>query len=278
MKGALVSGGGAHGSFGVSQAEKLGNDFDIFYGWSTGALIAPLWAAGRIDVLKEVYFNTRNEDVFNVYPFTTQGKISLLKGILQEIKGRRTWGETKPLKNQIDKYFTLEIWKSLQESGKEVVIGSSSIKSKLFNVDYYSSKDLDFEEFKTAMWASASPIFYGSIVDIRGVQHTDAGLKEILNFKKAIEKGCTSLDAIIHKTKSEDSAEYITEVSSLHDYLGRVIELLPNACSSEVLDLGAEWAKTKGCDVNLIYMPFNPDFTAFQFDPVKMKQLYLDTI
>lgn len=277
MRVALVSGGGSKGAFGVGQAERLGNTYDVFYGWSTGALIAPLWALGRFDILKEVYFNSTNKDIFNVSPFTKSGDNDYVKGIIRTILGKPTWGETKPLKAQIDKYFTRDLWNELQWSKKEVIVGSSNIKRTNFNVEYYSSKRLCFEDFKTAMWASASPVFYGSIVELAGVQHTDAGTVEILNFKKAIEKGATYIDAIIHRTQAEDLTEYSGKVKWLPDYIGRVLPSLEDDCPVEVIELGADWARAKGCQVNLIYMPFQPDYTSFQFDPVKMRAFYNQT-
>lgn len=278
MKAALISGGGSRGTFGIGQAEKLGNDYDVFYGWSTGALIAPLWALGEFETLKYLYFNTENKDIFNVYPFNKKGKLNVLKCLFRFLIGKQTLGEMIPLRDQIDKNFTIEKWNALQESGKEVIIGASNIKSKTFEVKYFSSKTETYEDFKLAMWASACPPIFGSLTKIQGVQYADAGTIEILNFKNAIEKGATHIDAIIHRTANNSENNYITDVNTISDYIGRLLPTLGNNCPSEVIKLGKEWAESNGCNVNLIYMPFPANFTSFQFDPVKMKQLYLDTI
>jgi predicted patatin/cPLA2 family phospholipase len=279
MKIGLVSGGGSRGVFGVGQAEKLGSNYDIFYGWSTGALIAPLWSIGDFETLKSLYFNVNNKDIFNVYPFDKSGNLNVLMLLKRLLLGKKTVGEMLPLKGLIDKYFTEDKWNQLQKSGKEVIIGASCVKNKYFSVKYFSSKEETYENFKMAMFASASPPLIGSLVEINGIEYTDAGTVEVINFTNALNKGATYIDAIIHKIEIEElvSASYINNIKSIGDYVGRLLPSLENNTPIEVIKLGKEWAEAKGCKTNIIYMPYEPDFKSFQFDPVKMKQFYDDT-
>ena len=277
-KAGLCSGGGSHGSFGLGQAEKLGHDYDIFHGESTGALIAPLWAIGRYDILKQVYFNSTNSDIFNVYPFNKNGNFNILNGIKRLISGKATFGETLPLKSQIDKYYLKEHFDLLKTLGKEVIIGTSNMRRYDFKVEYFSSNDLSFEDFKTVMWASASPPLYGSIINFRGTQYCDAGTREVINFTKVIDMGATHIDAIIHRTKDEDTNLYSGIITRIWDLIGRLLPSLLNCGPIDAIELGARDAIASGCETNLIYMPFEPSFSPFQFIPEKMREFYLKTI
>jgi len=278
MRAGLCSGGGSHGSFGLGQAEKLGNNYDLFHGESTGALIAPLWAIGRFDVLKKVYFNSTNKDIFNVYPFTASGNLNIWNLVKRTTALKATLGETLPLKAQIDRYYLKEYFDLLKELNKEVIIGTSNLRRYDFKVEYFSSKDLSFEDFKTIMWASASPPIYGSIVNYNGTQYGDAGTREVINFTTVLDKGATYIDAIIHRTKDEDTNLYSSTITRYWDMAGRLLPSLLNTGPVDAIELGARDARASGCDVNLIYMPFQPDFGPFQFDPKKMQALYYSTI
>lgn len=69
-KALILSGGGAKGAFSVGALKVLTEvrgalDFDIISGTSTGSLIAALLAAGRLDLLEEIYLNVDNTDIVN---------------------------------------------------------------------------------------------------------------------------------------------------------------------------------------------------------------------
>ena len=69
-KALILSGGGAKGAFSVGALKVLQEsrghlDFDIISGTSTGSLIAALLAAGRLDLLEEIYLNVDNTNIVN---------------------------------------------------------------------------------------------------------------------------------------------------------------------------------------------------------------------
>lgn len=69
-KALILSGGGAKGAFSIGALKVLKEsrgtlDFDIISGTSTGSLIAALLAAGRLDLLEEIYLNVDNTDIVN---------------------------------------------------------------------------------------------------------------------------------------------------------------------------------------------------------------------
>src|SRR6185503_18711315 len=68
MKKALViSGGGSKGAFAVGVYKYLISnfslDFDILVGTSTGSLIVPLAALGKLDLLEELYTTQKTENI-----------------------------------------------------------------------------------------------------------------------------------------------------------------------------------------------------------------------
>lgn len=270
----LGSGGGAYGVFSVAKAERMGYfDYDVFIGWSTSSLQVALIAIGEINLLKQIYMNTSQSDVFNVNPFDINGKVMIWNVIKRSIQFKPTLGETKALKSLIDKHYKIEHFELLKRKGKEVLIAVSSLESKELKVKYFSSNECDFETFKAAMWASASPLIYGDIVEINGKQYTDAGAVEILSFDKAIEMGATYIDAIIHRTKSKEQ-KYISKVKRWWDFLGRISPAIMGGIINDKIEEGADLARSKGIIVNEHYMPFEPDFTSFVFDPKKMTKFY----
>lgn len=68
----VVGGGGAKGAFAVGAARFLAQDaglaFDVFAGTSTGALFAPLAAAGLYDVAAQLYTRTSTADLLSQRP------------------------------------------------------------------------------------------------------------------------------------------------------------------------------------------------------------------
>lgn len=270
----LGSGGGSWGIWGVFKSEQLAKrNYDVYIGWSTMALQMAMIAIGEFFTLRHIYTSTKQHMVFNVNPFNANGKVSIWNLIKRTILLKPTLGETKALKNLIDYYYTERHFELLKLSGKEVIIACSALENKALKVVYFSSNDCDFETFKLAMWASASPPLYGDIVEIDGKQYTDVGAVEILSYSKAIELGATHIDSIIHRTKFQEH-KYITKVKRWWDLLGRITPAIQGGIVNDKIKEGAELAKSKGIEVNEYYMPFEPDFTSFIFDPVKMTRFY----
>ena len=277
MKCQLISGGGSRGPFGLALSERLSYiDHDKFIVWSVGSLIGPLAAINEFQLLKQVFFNTYQKDIFNVNPFNMDGSVNKWNFIKRTIGLKATLGETKPLKKLIDTHYKEEHFNMLRRSGKEVIVAASSVESKGLEVEYFSSNECDFETFKLAMWASASPPIYGDIVEINGKQYTDAGTVEILSFEKAIELGSTYIDAIIHRTKFEDK-KYITKVTRWWDMLGRIKPAAMGGIIDDKIELGAKYARALGIHVNEYYMSKESDYEPFIFIPEKMTKLYYDS-
>ena len=73
MKALIISGGGSKGAFAGGIAEYLINDccknYNLFVGCSTGSLLLPHLALGKIDKIKQIYTSVTQETIFNINPF-----------------------------------------------------------------------------------------------------------------------------------------------------------------------------------------------------------------
>ena len=116
MRALLISGGGSKGAFagGVAQylIEQRKLSYDIFIGTSTGSLLVPHLALGKILDIKEVYTNVNQSSIFSHSPFIIQRKNGIetvgihhwnvLKNMM---KGSKTFGESQNLKSLIKRNF-----------------------------------------------------------------------------------------------------------------------------------------------------------------------------
>ena len=82
MKALIISGGGSKGAFAGGIAEYLINDccnqYDLFVGSSTGSLLLPHLALGKIKKIKKIYTSVTQQDIFSISPF----KIKKMKRVM----------------------------------------------------------------------------------------------------------------------------------------------------------------------------------------------------
>ncbi|MCB0689980.1 MAG: patatin-like phospholipase family protein, partial [Saprospiraceae bacterium] len=156
MRALVISGGGAKGAYAGGVAEYLIRDrgihYDMFTGSSTGALLAPLLAAGEIDHARQVYTNVTQNDIFSAHPFIVKKKngvyssrINHLGIIKMFLKGRKTFGESFALRDLILKTFTIEHFNRIKEEGKKVAIAVSNFTCNV--VEHKYLRDCTYEEF-----------------------------------------------------------------------------------------------------------------------------------
>ena len=73
MKALVISGGGSKGAYAGGLAEYLmtgcGKEYELFIGTSTGGLLAPMLASGKLDEAKKVFTSVNQDSIFKVSPF-----------------------------------------------------------------------------------------------------------------------------------------------------------------------------------------------------------------
>ncbi len=206
MRALVISGGGAKGAYAGGVAECLireqGIRYDLFTGSSTGALLAPLLAAGEIDHAREVYTNVRQQDIFSTHPFIIKKKKGIYKirinhfGVLQMfLRGKKTFGESNALKELIGRTFTREHYERIKAQPQKVAIAVSNFSAN--TVEHKYLQDCTYEDFVEWIWISANFVPFMSLQIKNGQEYADGGFGNFIPIEEAIDAGATEIDVII---------------------------------------------------------------------------------
>lgn len=207
MKVALViSGGGSKGAFARGVAEflcKQGKEYAYFLGISTGSLLIPLLAIGKVDALKEIFLNVCQKNIFNSNPFIiptdTHGncvlKINHFKGLTLFLKGSKTLGESKNLSQLIKQSYSEDDPEKLKKSRKSVIVTVSNHTT--YEMEYKSIETTTYADALDWIWASANAPPFMSLLLTNGFEYTDGGFGNVAPIQKAIDLGCCDTGAIV---------------------------------------------------------------------------------
>ena len=127
MKALVISGGGSKGAYAGGVAHHLiveqAKEYNLFIGTSTGSLLLPHLALGKAEKLKSIYTNVTPKDIFNINPFIVKRKgnreyvaIKHWNVLWQLMRNKRTFGESKNLRKNISRNFTIEEFNTLKKS------------------------------------------------------------------------------------------------------------------------------------------------------------------
>ena len=211
MRALVISGGGSKGAFagGVAQylIEELQRDYDLYLGTSTGSLLISHLALNKCEKIKDIYTTVNQSSIFSNRPFLIKRRhgydqisINHLNVLLNFLKGKKTFGESKNLKKLIEATLSKEEFLSLQASKKDIVVTVSNIS--LNTVEYKSIKDFEYEEFCEWIWISCNYTPFMSLVYKNGCEYADGGLGTMVPIEEAIKRGATHIDAIILQTEA----------------------------------------------------------------------------
>jgi predicted patatin/cPLA2 family phospholipase len=206
MRALVISGGGSKGAFagGVAQylMEREKRQYDMFLGTSTGSLLVPHLAVNNIPKLYDIFTNVQQHDIFSVSPFVQRKKgdreyvsIDFVNSLWQFIKRKRTFGESKALKRNIKRNFTLDEYRQIKEQKHDVVVTVSNLSMN--RVEYKSINDCTYEEFCDWIWISCNYIPFMSLATRNGYEYADGGLGCVIPIREAILRGATEVDAIV---------------------------------------------------------------------------------
>ena len=239
MKKALViSGGGSKGAFSVGVIKDLVQtyslDFEILVGTSTGALIAPLAALGKIRELEDLYSTVTNDKIITKYNFGERvfnGDISIF-----------TFG---PLKNLIKSIYSDAFFNELMNSGKAVYLTTVCLQTEELVVfttaknpgpgKYYKLRTLvNADQFRAAVLASASqPVFTPPVKVDENVpgaphqnyQYVDGGVREYAGIAMAVDAGATEIFTIIHASRGGVVADDALQFRQIFPILQQTIAM-----------------------------------------------------
>lgn len=209
MKKALVvSGGGSRGAFAVGVIKYLSQTFaleyDVFVGTSTGSLVVPLAALGKLDALQDLYTSTNTSDI-------------IIKDNLGNRLSENSIFRVTPLWERIKSIYTDDFYEELMQSGKEIYINTTCLQSEELVVftnaaspkesKYYRTKKIiNGDHFRKAVLASAcQPVFMTPVMvnlnvpgeENPGFQFVDGGVREYAGVEMAINAGAEEIFTIL---------------------------------------------------------------------------------
>ncbi|WP_439131057.1 patatin-like phospholipase family protein [Polaribacter sp.] len=279
MKKALViSGGGSKGAFagGVAQylMKKEHRDYDLFVGTSTGSLMVSHLALGMLDELKKLYTNVNQKTIFSNNPFVIKKvagekivSINHFNTLINFLKGRKTFGESKNLRRLIRDNITKEMYEAISKSNKEVVVTVSNLTAN--QIEYKSSNDCSYDDFCDWIWGSCNYVPFMSLLEKNKQQYADGGFGSLVPIREAILRGATEIDAIILETE-------VTQINRLHSknpfsLLFDVFDFMLTHVERHNITIGKLAASNKNVKLNLYYTPTVLTTNSLVFDETKMR-------
>ncbi|WP_121666629.1 patatin-like phospholipase family protein [Mesonia aquimarina] len=211
MRALVISGGGSKGAYAGGVAEHLirvqKRNYDMFIGSSTGSLLLTHLATGKIDKLYHIYTNVKQNSIFSLNPFIIKHKddreyvtINYLNTILQFLKSKRTFGESKNLRKLIEKNITEEEFEVAKARTKDIVVTVSNLTKN--KIEYKSINDFSYKEFCDWIWISCNYVPFMSLVNKNNCEYADGGFGSVVPIREAIRRGATEIDAIILESEN----------------------------------------------------------------------------
>lgn len=262
MRALVISGGGSKGAFAGGVAQYLmqheHRQYDMFLGTSTGSLLVSHLALGKIAKLNHIFTNVQQSDIFSVSPFVQRTKgdreyvsIDFVNSLWQFIKRKRTFGESKALKRNIKKNFTLEEYEQIKANSKEVVVTVANLSMN--RVEYKSINDCSYEEFCNWIWISCNYIPFMSLAVVNGHEYADGGLSSVIPIREAILRGATEVDAIVLEAETMDKQKVLGKnpFSLMLNLFGHLLDQVER---NDIV-IGKLAAKNNDVQLNLYYTP-----------------------
>jgi predicted patatin/cPLA2 family phospholipase len=262
MRALVISGGGSKGAFagGVAQylMEREKRKYDMFLGTSTGSLLVPHLAVNNIPKLHEIFTNVQQQDIFSISPFVQRKRgdreyvsIDFINSLWQFIKMKRTFGESKALKRNIRRNFTLAEFQKIKQEKHDVVVTVSNLSMN--RVEYKSVADCSYEEFCNWIWISCNYIPFMSLAKVNGYEYADGGLGSVIPIREAILRGATEVDAIVLEAETMGKQKVLGKnpFSLMISLFGHLL----NQVERNDIVIGKLAAKNRNVKLNLYYTP-----------------------
>lgn len=279
MRALVISGGGSKGAFAGGVAQYLLQEkkyqYDLLLGTSTGSLLIPHLALGKIDKIHSIYTNVNMDKIFDVNPFVVRHKdgldtvsINHFHVITQFLRGRRTFGESHRLRDYIRKNFTRSEFNTLKASKTNIVVTVTNLSKN--EVEYKCIRDFDYDEFCDWIWISCNYIPFMSLVNKNECDYGDGGFSSLVPIREAINRGATEIDVIILETETQISKRPIGK--NPFSLMVDLFQTLLNQVEKHDITIGKLAAKNKDAKLNLYYTPIKLTDNALVFNKKHMKE------
>ena len=281
MRALVISGGGSKGAFagGVAQylIEENKRDYEIFCGTSTGSLLIPHIAIGKIDKIREKYTNVCQHDIYNISPFnikknadgSIKTSINHFNTLRMFIKRKKTFGEHLNLRKTISRTVSEEDFELIRNSGKHVIVTVSNLSTR--KIEYKYARDNTYEDFLDWMWASTSFVPFMSIIEKNGFEYADGGFGNYIPIEEAINLGASEIDCIVLTPRHQKFQGGGS--SNAFDVLLQSMQFMHHQLSKHDILIGhLESIYNDDVKVNFIFTPRVLTEYSFYFDPEQMAE------
>lgn len=279
MRALVISGGGSKGAFAGGVAQYLLQEkkyqYDLLLGTSTGSLLIPHLALGKVDKIHSIYTNVNMDKIFDVNPFVVRHKdgldtvsINHFHVIMQFLRGRRTFGESHRLRKYIRDNFTLSEFNTLKASPTTIVVTVTNLSKN--EVEYKCIRDFDYDEFCDWIWISCNYIPFMSLVNKNDCDYGDGGFSSLVPIREAINRGATEIDVIILETETQITKRPIGK--NPFSLMVDLFQTLLIQVEKHDITIGKLAAKNKDAKLNLYYTPIKLTNNALVFNKKHMKE------
>ncbi len=283
MRALVISGGGSKGAFagGVAQflIEEKQHQYDLLIGTSTGSLLIPHLALGKVEKIHEIYTNFGMHKIFSITPFVVKHKneidtvkIHHFNVLLQFLKGKRTFGESKNLRKFIEEQFTISEFNELKNSKTDVVVTVTNLSKN--QVEYKSIRDFEYFDFLDWIWISCNYVPFMSLVSKNDSEYGDGGFTSLVPIREAIKRGATEIDVIILETETQ--LDPINVGKNPFSLMVSIFSTLFDQVEKNDVTIGKLAAKNKNVKLNLYYTPIKLTTNSLVFNKEKMKSWWIE--
>ena len=283
MKALVISGGGSKGAFAGGIAEYLintcGHKYDLFVGCSTGSLLLPHLAIGKVEKIKEIYTSVTQKDIFSINPFyirsTATGyttSINHINTLRTFLKGCPTFGETENLRSLIKRSITNEDFETISRLNKKVIFTVSNLTEQ--TVEYIHSDKCNYDDFCDWAWASTNFVPFMSVYQKNGNQYADGGFGSHIPVYCALENNACEVDVII--LENEHPVRKQPLATNAFSLLLKTFRFMATQISIKDLMIGKLMGVNRKTDIRIYYTPRELTDNSLIFDPIQMKQWWED--
>lgn len=279
MKALVISGGGSKGAFAGGVAEYLikgcGKNYDILVGCSTGSLLLPHLAIGKVDKIKKIYTSVSQKDIFSISPFrirkTHNGyetSINHFNTLRTFLKGCPTFGESESLRSLIKNSISLEDFEAIGKMKRSVIFTVSNLTEQ--TVEYIHSGDCNYEDFCNWVWASANFVPFMSVFEKHGCQYADGGFGSHIPIYCALENGACEVDVIILENEHPIRKQLLGR--NAFSLLLKTFRFMATQISMKDVMIGKLMGLNRKIDIRIYYTPRQLTDNSLIFDPELMSQ------
>lgn len=279
MRTLVISGGGSKGAFAGGIAEYLVKDccikYDLLVGCSTGSLLLPHIAIGKIDKIKKIYTSVTQKDIFNISPFHIKKiaggfktSINHFNTLRSFIKGCPTFGESLNLRTLIKNSITEDDFNEIEIQKRKVIFTVSNLTEQA--VEYIHADKCTYDEFCDWAWASANFVPFMSVFQKNGCQYADGGFGNHVPVYCALENKACEVDVII--LESEHSSQKKSFDKNPFSLLMNTFRFMSAQISVKDILIGKLMGMNRRIDIRIYYLPRQLTDNVLVFDPEQMTQ------